>query len=322
MSRTSGIGRAWRHRAARLGLIIGGARLAAAQPAALANLKTVEVGQIRAAAEPRDLDLAIALAEQADRPADWYRLGRRSLGPLLLIVVRGQSGFDSMSRGRVPSWGAGLTLPAARFIVIRADGDDPFRVLRHELAHVALHQSIRGRVPLWFDEGYAVIAAGEFGRFEGLALNLTVARGKIPNLEQLTAGLRGNQSTAETAYALAGTAVTFLERRIPARSLEPLIARLATGIPFDSAVILTTGLSADRFDEAWRKEIKRSYGVGLWLLAGGAWVVVAALLGVGYFVRRRRDRPRREALDRGWDVPNGDAMDRTQIQPPENGDKA
>ena len=277
---------------------------------------------MRAAAAPRDLDLAVALAEQADRPATWYRLGRRSLGPLVLVVVRGQSQFDGISRGRVPNWGAGLALPAARFIVIRADGGDPFRVLRHELAHIALHQSIRGRVPLWFDEGYAVVAAGEFGRFEGLALNLTVARGKVPSLDQLTAGLRGNQSTAETAYALAGTAVTFLERRIPARSLEPLIARLAAGVPFDSALVLTTGLSADRFDEAWRKEIKRTYGLGLWFLAGGAWTVIAALLGVGYWIRRRRDRPRRQALDRGWDVPNGDAMDPAQIPRPQDGDKA
>ena len=277
---------------------------------------------MQAVAAPRDLNLAVALADQADRPATWYRLGRRSLGPLRLVVVRGQSEFDGMSRGRVPSWGAGLTLPAARFIVIRADGDDPFRVLRHELAHVALHQSIRGRVPLWFDEGYAVIAAGEFGRFEGLALNLTVARGKVPSLDQLTAGLRGSQSTAEAAYALAGTAVTFLERRIPSRSLEPLITRLAAGIPFDSAMVLTTGLSADRFEEAWRKEIKRSYGLGLWFLAGGAWSVVALLLGVGYWVRRRRDRPRRAALDRGWDVPNGDAMDPAGIQDPKPNDKA
>jgi len=282
----------------------------------------VQVGQIRVAAEARDLNLAIALAEQADRPATWYRLGQRSLGPLMLVVVRGQSRFDAMSRGRVPGWGAGLALPAARVVVIRADGDDPFRVLRHELAHVALHQSIRGRVPLWFDEGYAVVAAGEFGRFERLALNLTVARGKIPSLEQLTAGLRGNQSTAETAYALAGTAVTFLERRIPGSSLEPLIARMAAGIPFDSARILTTGLTPDRFETAWRKETKRNYGLGLWFMSGGVWAAVAALLGAGYWARRRRDRSRREALDRGWNVPNGDAMPLSQLPKAENDGKA
>ncbi len=162
-----------------------------------------------------------------------------------------------------------------------------------------------------------MIAAGEFGRFEGLALNLTVARGRVPSLEQLSAGLRGTQSTAEAAYALAGTAVTFLERRTPGRSLEPLIARLAAGTPFDSAVAITTGLSPDRFDEAWRKEIKRTYGIGLWLMAGGAWLGVGAVLGVGYWIRRRRDRGRRAALDGGWIVPNSDAMDPGQIKGPD-----
>ncbi len=262
------------------------------------------------------------MAEQADRPATWYRLGQRSLGPLVLVVVRGQERFNAISRGRVPGWGAGLALPAARFVLVRADGDDPFRVLRHELAHVALHQAVRGRVPLWFDEGYAVIAAAEFSRFDRLALNLTVARGKVPSLDALAAGLRGNQSTAEAAYALAGTAVTFLERRIPTRSLEPLVARLAAGVPFDSAVILTTGLSTDRFEEAWRKDVKRRYGLGLWFLGGGVWVVVALLLGAGYWLRRGRDRSRRAALDLGWDVPNGDAMERRPADQPKTDDKA
>ncbi len=177
-------------------------------------------------------------------------------------------------------------------------------------------------MPLWFDEGYAVIAAAEFGRFDRLALNLTVARGKVPSLDALAAGLRGNQSTAEAAYALAGTAVTFLERRIPTRSLEPLIARLAAGVPFDSAVILTTGLSTDRFEEAWRKDVKRRYGLGLWFLGGGVWVVVALLLGAGYWLRRGRDRARRAALDLGWDVPNGDAMERRPADQPKTEDKA
>ncbi|MEO8450760.1 MAG: hypothetical protein ABI647_13260, partial [Gemmatimonadota bacterium] len=187
-------------------------------------------------AGPSDADLAVALGQAADRPVDWYGLGRRPLGRLLIVVVRGQAAFDMISRGRLPAWGAGLTVPGARFVVIRADGGDPFQVLRHELAHVALHQAISGRVPLWFDEGYAVVAAGEWGRLEGLRLNLTVASGEVPGFDALDGALRGGRATAEAAYALAGSAVLALARKNPTQSLGPLLRRLADREPFGDAV--------------------------------------------------------------------------------------
>jgi hypothetical protein len=263
----------------------------------------VRVGQVTVLAPREDLALAISLAERADQPASWYGLGRLALEPLTLVVVRGQAALDQATRGRLPAWGAGLAVPAARLIVVRADGDDPVRVLRHELAHLALHQTIKGRVPLWFDEGYAVVASGEFGRLDGLRLNVAVALGRVPTLPELDRGLRDSRAAAEASYALAGTAVSWLARRPPAHSLEPLLHRLAGGEPFDSAVARTTGLSPGRFELEWRRQVRRDYGVALWLAAGGFWVVVAILvIATGYY-RRVRDRPRRAALDVGWDVP-------------------
>lgn len=257
-------------------------------------------------ARPGDLDLAVALADRADRPSDWYGIGRVNLGSLVLIVVRGDRDYGRMTRGRAPAWGAGFALPAARFILIRADGDDPFRVLRHELAHLALHARVKGRVPLWFDEGYAVIAAGEFGRMAQLGLNLTVARGRVPDLDGLSNGLRGDRSTAEASYALAGAAVSYLAGRTATRDLVPLISRLETGVPFDSAVTLTTGLNPGRFEEAWLRAAKRRYGWGLWFASGGMWLVLGGLVVLAHFLRRRRDQPRREGLNVGWDVPTSD----------------
>lgn len=257
-------------------------------------------------ARPADLDLAVALAEAADQPRDWFGLGRIELEPFALIVVRGDRDFQGMSRGRAPAWGAGVAFPSARTVLIRADGEDPFQVLRHELAHLALHGRVRGRVPLWFDEGYAVVAAGEFTRLARLGLNITVARGRVPGLDQLNNGLRSDRSTADAAYALAGSAVAYLADRTATRNLQPVLERLEQGIGFDSAVLLSTGLNAGRFEEAWLKAVKRRYGLGLWIGAGGMWIGVAALVILAHYLRRRRDRPRREQLDIGWDVAEGD----------------
>ena len=175
------------------------------------------------------MTLAISLAEQADRPAEWPGFGRLASGPLRLVVVPDSRRLDSLTLGRAPRWGAAVALPALRTIVIRADGENLPRTLRHELAHLALHQQVNVRVPLWFDEGYAAWAAGEWERLGSLELNLAVARGALPGLRQLDGALRGTETSADAAYALAASAVTELARRNPSGSLAPLLRQLHAG---------------------------------------------------------------------------------------------
>ena len=262
--------------------------------------------------------LGTALAKAAGPARVWLGLGRLDLGVLVLVVVPDTAAFRAWSRGRVPAWGAGLTLPGSRLVVIRVDAGDPFETLRHELAHVALHQRVAGRVPLWFDEGYAVLAAGEYGRLAGLQLNLSVAAGRVPTLRALDAELRGNRGDAEAGYALAGSAVSYLARRHPSGRLEPMLERLAAGMPFDEAVLVTTGLSEDRFDEAWHRDVRRRYNWLVWFVTGGAWLVVALLLGWAAAWRRHRDAPRRAALNVGWVIEDEDpAGDNEEITTPE-----
>ena len=112
-------------------------------------------------------------------------------GPIRLIVVPDSRRLDSLTSGRAPSWGAAIALPDVHTILLRADAGDLFQTLRHELAHLALHRRVSVRVPLWFDEGYAGWAAGEWERLGTLELNLSVARGAIPDFRTLDGALRG-----------------------------------------------------------------------------------------------------------------------------------
>ncbi len=249
-----------------------------------------------------DTDLAIALAEIADRPLEWPALGRVDLGPIRLVIVPNDEEFRRLAGGRVPDWGAGLAFPQSGAIVLRADDDAIQQTLRHEMAHLALHRMVEGRVPLWFDEGYAGWAAGEFGRLDGWGLNVVVIRRRVPSFGELNAALRGSSFTAGTAYALATTAVLELARRNPSRTLEPLFDRLRRGYGFEAAVTATTGHTPDGFELVWQKSVRRRYGLLTWLTAGGMWLVLAGVVLVAHLNRRRRDRPRRAALDHGWDI--------------------
>jgi hypothetical protein len=264
---------------------------------------------------PGQLRLATDLARRAGQPTEWPGLGRVTTGPLRLILVPDGRRLDSLSSGQAPSWGAAVALPGARTVLLRADVGDLYRTLRHELAHLALHHAVPVRVPLWFDEGYAAWAAGEWDRLGALELNLAVVRGAVPDLRGLDGALRGSASTADAAYALAASAVTELARRNPSNSLFPLLELLKKGEDFESAVLATTGLTQSQFELEWRRTLRHRYSLATWLLAGGGWGMIT--LGLWALLRRRRaaDLPRRAALDEGWEVSPEDVaaseLDRT-----------
>ena len=268
--------------------------------------RRIDVGDITVLADRRNLSLGTALAEAASAPHDWLGLGRMDAGPLVLILARDRAEFTRWSRGRLPSWGAGVTFPGSRVVIIRLDAGDPYQTLRHELAHVVLHQAVQGRVPLWFDEGYAVLAAQEYGRFAALRLNLAVAAGRVPDLRALDGALRGSDDDAETAYALAGSAVAELERRGRNGQLAPLLKELERGVPFDDAVASSTGFTLDRFEDAWQQSLRRHYNWAIWLATDGMWLLVTLILSWAAATRRRREAPRRAALDVGWPEPPPD----------------
>ena len=247
--------------------------------------------------------LALGLAELADGTIEFPVLGRWQPGPLRLIVAPDAAAFQRTGRGSAPTWGMGLAFPRARTVVVRADGPDPRGTFRHELAHLALHDRIQSRVPLWFDEGMAVVAAGELGRLLGLEVNLAVVRGRIPDLRQLDASLRREMAEAETAYALAGSAVLHLLRLQPTGSIDSLLALLDRRVPFDQALLAVSGYDLSAFERSWHRDVRRRYGWLVWFLAAGFWLLMAGLVATAVALRRRRDRPRRAALNEGWTVP-------------------
>lgn len=260
------------------------------------------VGRVTVVAKAPELNLAMALADEADAAMVWPGLGRQQNPEFRLIVVPDAREYARVSRGRAPVWGGAITLPAARTILLRTDAGDPLRLLRHELAHLALHTAIRGRVPRWFDEGFATWAAGEFDRLDAVELNVAVVSNQPMDFATLDRELASPVGNPARAYALAATAVLYAARAHPSGSLEPLMGLLRDGVPFDSALQRTTGRAPDRFEEAWAKDVRQRYGLLAWSLGLAPWAVAILFALIGVVVRRRRDAPRRAALEVGWDI--------------------
>jgi hypothetical protein len=262
----------------------------------------LQVGRVTAVYWEGDATKAAALAELADRMWPWPGIREPVEHPIRLVVVSDAERFDSLTAGRLPEWGVAAAFPATNTIVLRPMGD-PRRALRHELAHLALHSVVRS-VPRWFDEGYAVWAAGEWGRLEALRVNWALLRGERPSLIELDGYLRGpTASSAEAAYALAATAVLFLERLGGERGLEPILLALATDGDIDRALRRSYQVTLGQFEDLWRRDLKNRYG---WLLVlstfSAFWAVAGVMLVALWVWRRHRDQERRAALDEGWVV--------------------
>ena len=250
---------------------------------------------------------AVALAEMADALRSWPGIPEPADRPIRLIMTSSERQFDSLTAGRLPRWGAAATFPATRTIVLKPSGDF-HRILRHELAHLALHAVVI-RVPRWFDEGYAARAAGEWDRLEALRVNWALVRGTIPSLHEVDRELQGSRAgEADVAYALATSAVLYLERLGGERGLQPLLERLGKTADFDLALRATYQITLGQFEAMWAKDLRKRYG---WLLFFTSfavfWSFVALLLVALWSRRKVRDRGRREALDDGWVIPEDDA---------------
>src|SRR5207253_8240649 len=174
----------------------------------------VTVGRVTAVAWPSQQALATGLAQAADRAAPFPGVGPLPDRPIRLVLAPSRAALDSLTRGRLPSWSEGAAFPERGTIFLLADRSsvDLSGALRHELAHLALRWRVGRPAPLWFAEGYAAVAAGEWDRLDALKLNWQVARGIRPDLDELDRELRADREDATTAYALATTAVLLLER--------------------------------------------------------------------------------------------------------------
>ena len=222
---------------------------------------------------------------------------------LSLFIAPNQPSFDSLTGGAVPEWGAGVAIPDLGRIVVPAFGStrtrgwDEARVLRHEWAHLGLHQHLPGfQIPRWFDEGYAEWASGGWSAGEGWRLRVAFAMGRTPPLDSLALGWPRDRASADLAYLLSATAVEYLIRESGERGLRLFLERWKAERNFDTAMRGVYGLTLGQFEEDWKAYVKKRYG-WLFVLSHSSVFWFSLTLALLILVRLRRGRDR-EALAR------------------------
>lgn len=295
--------RAWRLGAARwlwalIALLVMMGAPASAQSSAPYRL---DRGRFTVVSYPRDAVLARSILDAA-LARDTFPGLPRPREHVLVAIAPDAATFREWAGPRAPEWGAALAFPGERRVLLQgsaagADAGDPIEVLRHELAHLALHEYLGDLAPRWFDEGYASYAAHEQTRNDAFAANLALAVGGVPTFDQLEGYFDQGTTTAQAGYALATNAVADLAGLDPQHGLARVFEEWKATGSLDQALRRTEYTTLDGFEAGWRKRAQRRYGALALMedltLLGILFAVFALPL---WLARRKRDRERMAAL--------------------------
>ncbi len=221
---------------------------------------------------------------------------------ILIQVAPDRRAFRELVGTGAAEWGAAFAIPDERRIVMQgsnasSQAGDPMQVVRHELAHLALHEYLGSLPTRWFDEGYASYAAGEWNRDQVISANLALAVRGVPSLLALDSGFYSGSLRADAAYALAHRAVAELAELDERQGLTLLLRYWKEEGAFDRALRRAYGLTQEQFEQRFRDRTRRRYGA--LALVTDVTIVAAVLIflvGPFYVVRRRRDKARLKAM--------------------------
>lgn len=248
----------------------------------------------------QDRQLAVSLAAHAVA-TDTFPGLPRSQQRVTIAIAPDERTFRSWA-GAAPEWGAAVAFPESRRVVLQgrragSDAGDPLVVLRHELAHLALHEHLGNMPPRWFDEGYASFAAGEWGREEVLQTNVAIALRGVPTLDELEASFSGGAVAAQSAYALAYRAVAELAGESRGRGLARFFENWKRSGSMERALRQSYGMTLAGLEQQWARRTRAQYGVLALLtnltIAAGVFLVIIA---PAFIARRRRDRMRLQKM--------------------------
>lgn len=218
----------------------------------------------------------------------------------------------------------GVAYPHRRTIylnceAIRASPSRSFAItLRHEVCHVLVGEVTRRggrRVPLWFDEGVAVWAAGKVPRYNPQDFELAVRARSLPPLAELAEAFPRNPAQRGVAYEQSESFVRFVVDRHGEDAIRRILALAADGRPFDDAVREATGSGLADLEREWLEALTPRWpwvGWGLNVLlnpysAFGLFgvITVLALLSFAVYVRRRRRKYKEWEQEEQGSLTNG-----------------
>jgi len=214
-------------------------------------------------------------------------------GPDIRVILAPDS--SPLARA-VPAWVTGYTDGVSNVVVLLAERTPSYpdggleEVLAHEVAHVLIRRASGGRrVPRWFDEGLAMLAARSWRLRDETELALGVLSGPRVPLWKLDDLFQGDRREVEHGYALSGTLVHELLDRYGPAVPRLVLARVARGDTFDEAVRGATGATLLDIGEAfYARQASLKRWIPILTSTAALWFGISVLAIIAGFRKRRR----------------------------------
>lgn len=261
----------------------------------------LDSGRFTVVADRRDVRLMNATMRYA-LARDTFPGLPRSRAHVLIAIAPTPEIFRAWVGPGAPEWGAAIAIPDERRIIMQgaygnSDAGDPEVVLRHELAHLALHDYLGNTPPRWFDEGYASLSAAEWSRTTALETSVSMAWRSLPDADALNAGFFGGASRAQYTYALSHLAVAELQAIDQQRGLANFFEGWKKTGSYDRALRQAYGMTAQGFDAYWHQRVRRQYGALAFVAnLSLAFSFIGLALGPLYWSKRSRNHRRLEIM--------------------------
>lgn len=220
-------------------------------------------------------------------------VGLTSPGPPIFVTIAPEGSEIAQS---APPYYAGWAFENLGVIVLvparaRSYPDNGLQqLLRHEVAHIMIGRATRGnRLPRWFDEGVAMLAARGWTLEDRSRMAFQVVSSENISLAEVEAEFsRGESDTAE-AYAISGSFIRDVTRRNGRAVIGKILTLVGEGRSFDDAFHAATGKPLTAAEYVWRE----SYLLGRWVpfitSTFALWMIVTLLALWAIAVRRARD---------------------------------
>lgn len=230
--------------------------------------------------------------------------------PIKITLLRDEAEMLALAEARhgrpPPEWAAGLAFPALKQIYLHGavPPGEVDETLRHEIAHVALGDVLKGvHPPLWFHEGIAILLSEGLTLDRARTLTETALAGQLLKLDEIEARFPKGPARAELAYAQAIHFIGYLRRQYGDDHLKALVQRMGQDqVSFHAAFEQIYPMSLKEVERRWRESLEVWWG---WVPAifGGTllWGLVT-LLFVWAWRRRKRAQDIRLLEMRGEDA--------------------
>ena len=197
-------------------------------------------------------------------------------------------------KARVPGWAAGVAFPSQNMmILLKKKNTGLAPVFRHELNHILLGQTFRGKekVPRWLDEGLAMIVAGEWNLSNMATMTGAVLSGSVIPMEDLTTHFPYEESRARIAYAQSFYFISFLKRKFGNNSFRTFLSQYSKYYNFKVAIRKTYFLDWWEVEDMWQQYLRLRFNwIPIITSTGFLWFVASVIFVIGYFHKKRKSR--------------------------------